>query len=96
MLAAGSGGDNRTGQMTAFDLCRLAASTVIAAAARVELCPRYRNRLWISGPTALDLINLLTNALKFTPGDVGSSQLSQRWRSHMVVRDTGEGMDDGR
>ncbi len=106
MLAAGTGDHNRADQITGFDLTELAASTMssmqplaaqrgltLSLDAETGLTPIRAN------PTAIRQIlsNLLTNALKFTPpgGDVRvvTGYLNDG-AVYMVVRDTGEGMDD--
>jgi two-component system cell cycle sensor histidine kinase PleC len=106
MLAAGDGDDNSVSQITAFDLTELAASTVsslqpLAAQRSLTLSLDAETGLTPirAQPTAIRqiLINLLTNALKFTPpgGDVRvATGYLNDGAVYLVVRDTGEGMDE--
>ena len=106
LLAAGSRDPNFKDSNNAFDLTELAATTVSALqplAMRRDLTLRLdgENNLMPvrANATAIRqiLLNLLTNALKFTPpgGDVRVvTGYLEDGAVYLVVRDTGDGMSD--
>jgi two-component system, cell cycle sensor histidine kinase PleC len=106
LLATGSGDPNGLESKNAFDLTELAATTVSALqplAMRRDLTLRLDGEHSLmpvrANATAIRqiLLNLLTNALKFTPpgGDVRVvTGYLEDGAVFLVVRDTGDGMSD--
>lgn len=106
LLARGNARDGERDRVAAIDLNDLVARTVatlqpIAAERRITLAfDAAADAPWVTAsPTALRqiLLNLLSNALKFTPARGDVRAVTGRLASggaFLAVRDTGDGIDD--